>query len=81
MKTSEFDRQPEERWNDANVSLRRRITVRHFVIAATVVASAHLVHQRTDDALITLLSLPVMQGFLCYWLTEPSDTHKQPGSW
>ncbi|MEV4762514.1 hypothetical protein AB0J89_07740 [Micromonospora chokoriensis] len=81
MKRSDFDPQPEERWHEANVNLRRRITVRHFVIAATSIAAAYFVHQRTNDALITFLSLPVVQGFLCYWLTETSDSHKQPGSW
>ncbi|WP_405101466.1 hypothetical protein [Micromonospora sp. NBC_01412] len=81
MKLSDFELQPEDPGNNANLSLRRRITVRHFVIAVTVTATAYLVHRRTDDSLLALASLPAMHGFLCYWLAEGNDARKQPGSW
>ncbi|MFC4146801.1 hypothetical protein ACFO0M_11115 [Micromonospora mangrovi] len=60
----------EDLWNLQNMRPRRPITVRNFVIAVATAAASYLVYRRTGDELLTLASLPIIQGFLCYWLAQ-----------
>lgn len=70
MQPSDLEQYSEGLWGLRNMRPRRPITVRHFVIAVATTTASYLVYRRTGDELLTLTSLPVMQGFLCYWLAE-----------
>ncbi|SBT40927.1 hypothetical protein GA0070621_1092 [Micromonospora narathiwatensis] len=70
MKPSGFEQHPEDLWSSLNMRPRRSITVRHFVIAVAVTGTAYLVRQRTGDEILTLLSMPMAQGFFSYWITD-----------